>query len=68
MSVMTEGDQSSALRPQGYDDEQRRPLRVEPVEPMVATASRQHAIHGFLGNWIRNAKKVTSDKTMERAQ
>jgi hypothetical protein len=50
MSVMAEGGQSSPARPQGYDNEQRRQLRVEPLEPMVVTASRQHAIHGFPAN------------------
>jgi hypothetical protein len=50
MSVMTEGDQSSPVRPQRYGNEQHHPLRVEPVEPMVATTSRQHAIHDFLAN------------------
>jgi hypothetical protein len=41
---MTEGGQFSPVPLQGYDNEQRRPLRVEAVEPMLVTASRQHAM------------------------
>jgi hypothetical protein len=47
---MTEGDQSRVYDRKVNGDEKRRPLRVEPVARMVATESRQHAIHDFLAN------------------
>ena len=48
MSVMTEGDQSSPARPQGYDDEQRRPLRGTMFD---CVPSGKSAIYGKL-IWI----------------
>jgi len=63
MSVMTEGDQSSPYDRNVNDDKQSRSLRVESVEPMVATASRQHAIHYFLANADPPSYTTTRDLT-----